>query len=400
MTVNDFADNANKWLERLSDNPDPGLRPDSQSKRTTLSGKFDELTGDLFPIADDDVEDPRQGIGPANREPDADAVDVASQAHQIAGMDVLAFYKSFRFKESAPFRGKWGIFLLDAGISALTNDLKHEAQSQPRQELRSLAVKTLLAHEQYHFWIDVWTLGQEITPFPLHPLVKRYEYYLQWKRHHELTEYDYEESLANHYAFQRLRRFTFSDGSNAAPALRKVLAMGPIPYSDFKFEVNERARREGVLALAAAAGRDVQFLDCLLNVRRDLDPKFLSPSIQPPDRRHPAVGSHRCPSYVVSTVGYAKLVQFLVRPKLGEFKRFIVEYLNGIPANRTDHKFYKIDNGEKISLPNPHEKEVRPDELARTLPKTGMTRADFLSERERTDFWSRNCPRPSPLPPR
>jgi hypothetical protein len=89
-----------------------------------------------------------------------------------------------------------------------------------------------------------------------------------------------------------------------------------------------------------------------------------------------------------------------VRPKIAEFKKFIVKYLGGIPAKKTSHRYYKIDNGEKVSIPNPHEKEVRSDELDRTLPKTGMTRAEFLAERERTQDWSTHCPRPRPIPAR
>ena len=60
-----------------------------------------------------------------------------------------------------------------------------------------------------------------------------------------------------------------------------------------------------------------------------------------------------------------------------EFRRYVCGYLDGSFLERTDHDYYRIDNGEKVKVPNPHDKTVRGYELKGTLHKAGMTHKEF-----------------------
>jgi hypothetical protein len=94
------------------------------------------------------------------------------------------------------------------------------------------------------------------------------------------------------------------------------------------------------------------------------------------------------------------LLQPFQGPDLTEFRRYVGDYLDGQLLGHTDHDYYRIDNGEKIKVPNPHDKAVRGYELKGTLQKAGMTHKEFQQERQRTKAWTRHCPRPEPRPPR
>ena len=384
MTTADFS----RAAAQLQDDPDQPISPSCNS--TTFPGLENDINGEIRQMDDEDA--PNSGLqSPAVNEEDATA---AQSARPMAGLDVLAFYKSFRFTTRSPFAGRWGIFLLDAGVEGLARDLRACKLALPHFEARKLAREILLAHERYHFWIDVWALGQEITP--LRDLkLKRYEYYLAGKQGVELTSYDLEESLANHYAFNKLRRGAFTDGSMVAPVLRQVLLDGPSPYSDFIFGAEDRAKMEGGLALAVANGRN--FRNALLafsNFGNDADDSsVLGASIQPVDRRHPVVGYSKCPTHFVQTQGYAGLVQPFQGPSLKEFRLFLTNYLRGEKEKATDHNYYRIDNGQRVKFPNPHDKEVRGYELKGTLIKAGMTKKEFDIARDETDRWARKCPR-------
>lgn len=388
MPANDFRSYAKPWLDKLVEDPE---------KSDTLS----QLNASTFPVGEIDWDD-NQAKPIENDKPlDADVKDediaAARSARGATGLDVLAFYKSFRFIDRPPFYGRWGIFLLDAGIEGLALDLIELAPSLSMPEARQFSTEILLAHERYHFWIDAWAFGQEITPLT-QPIVKRWEYYLAAKHCVELTPYDYEESLANHYLFKRLSRRRFSNRQRAEATLRKILLNGPSPYSDFDFSVTERIRREGVLASAVANGLDIRrvFFESVMTY--GAIPTVLSASIQPVDRIHPIVGVHLCPTYQVQTSGYAAIISPFQGPTIRIFRQFLTNYLAGKEEGATDHLFYRIDNNQKIKCPNPHDKEVRGYELKGTLFKAGMTQQEFKLEENRTDKWKKNCPR-SPVKP-
>ena len=54
---------------------------------------------------------------------------------------------------------------------------------------------------------------------------------------------------------------------------------------------------------------------------------------------------------------------------------------------RTDHRYYTIDNGQKIKVPNPHAKNVALHEFSNIIKKAGLKQKEFYKERERTRVW-------------
>jgi hypothetical protein len=394
MPITDFADYAQPLIDQLVDDPDRPP-PEEPAAHSTFPGGTD-LDGDLQPL-DPDEEGSLGPVGSNSPVSDEDR-GAAQSAYPMAGIDALAFYKSFRFRQFGPFPGKWGVFLIDAGVAGLTADLHGFEPKLSIPEVRQLAMDLLLAHERYHFWIDAWALGQEIIPQTRHKY-KQYEPYLSGKKQVELTADDYEESLANHYAFQRLKRRTLSNGKIASAMLRQVLGMAPTPYCDFVLDKVERSEREGLLALAVANGMN-PLVSLATSRLSNFDPSVLSASLKPADRWHPVAGFPACPVYYVHTSNYAQLIQPFQGPDMSEFKRYVTDYLAGQFLEHTDHDYYRIDNREKVKMPNPHDKTVRGYELKGTLLKAGMTHKEFMQEKQRTSKWTRHCPRSEPKQPR
>ena len=171
----DFFDVAAPVLERLADDPDRGapriLNP------TTMPIEPGEISGELLRVREEG--DRIFGLGLDDVDPEN--AEAGRRAVREAGIDVLAFYKSFRFKDLPPYRGRWGIFLIDAGVAAVVAHFRDIKPSLPLAELQQLAMKTLISHERYHFWIDAWALAREADPF-VGNHVKRYEYYVEQRQ--------------------------------------------------------------------------------------------------------------------------------------------------------------------------------------------------------------------------
>lgn len=387
MTSDDFYNAIAPMLESLQDDPSRSLPGDLET--TTLPSGGEEISGQ---ITESDIE----GEWPifADLEPSDEDIEAGRRAYRESGIDVLAFYKSFRFRDRPPCRGKWGIFLLDTGISVVEAEYAKKTDKLPRSELRQLAIDTLLAHERYHFWIDVWALGQETLPFSTP--VKRYEYYLAGRRDAAFMRFDYEESLANHYSYIRLKSRKLSDGSRAGRLIKELFLEAPEPYSNFDFGAPERAWREGMLALAVSNGVNPVVT---ITMPADTEVPIIGSSIRPVYGQHPAVGYQACPVHILMVTGYAGWAQPFQGPQLREFRHFIERYLAGEKEPTSDHDYYRIDNGEKVKFPNPHDKEIRGYELKGTLLKAGMTQAEFRNARESTRRWTRNCPRSQPKAP-
>ena len=193
MASGDFAEVVEPWLNMLNENPECPPLPEDLSTTTSPIGAKD-LEGQILQVDLDDEFSLIPELALAEED-----IEAAREALRVTGIDVLAFYKSFRFRDRPPYRDKWGIFLIDAGVSAVEAEYTVLAAGLPRDELRKLAIDTLVAHERYHFWIDVWALGQEVLPITNR--IKRYECYLAARID---GPFDYEESLANHYAYSRL----------------------------------------------------------------------------------------------------------------------------------------------------------------------------------------------------
>ena len=388
MRTRFYEDILGRCLDQLRSDPGPDYG--DLGKPTSSPIDLDALEGDVTEFFDDGQ---RPGIVVID---DAEAA-VYSGAAEMGGLDVYAFYKSFRFRESRPFPGKWGIFLLSRGVAALATQLEDAAASPiygvpPRAELYELATDLLLRHEEYHFWVDMWALQQEMLP--LGDPKKRYERYLVEKAMPDLFDDDFEESLANHYAYEGLRDRRFSTGHTAADAIHDVLACGPGPYAHFKFKIDVRQHLESRLAVAVSNGRAVlPSYVAYARTHRGPPSVMIGETLRPPRRDNPLVGARNCPRHFVWSSGYSALLSPFIAPSRREARVFMTEYLAGVPEGITDHEFFKIDNGEKVKFPNPHKNDLKVHEFKNILFKAGMNRKEFVRERMATDSWSKNCPR-------
>jgi hypothetical protein len=379
---------------------DPGPDYGNLGRPTSSPVDLDGLEGDVIELFDDGVGVQRPGVEELN---EAEAA-VYRDAAEMGGLDVFAFYKSFRFREARPFPGKWGIFLLNRGVAALTRQLEDAAADPmygepPRAEIYELATDLLIRHEEYHFWVDMWALQQEMLP--LGDPKKRYERYLVEKSMPSLFDDDIEESLANHYAYEGLRGRRFSTGRSAAVAIHDVLACGPGPYADFKFKSDVRQQHESNLAVAVSNGRAVTPSYVAYNLVHGGRPSVvIGETLRPPRRDNPLVGARNCPRHVVWSSGYSALLAPFLAPSRKEARAFMTEYLAGVSEGITDHEFFKIDNGEKVKFPNPHQNDLKLGEFKNILFKAGMYPVEFRRERTATRSWSKNCPRSPVKAPR
>jgi hypothetical protein len=386
MTAEDFSKIAESWLNELQ--TDRFLPPLRKNNSTTFPLGENEIEGKILASGSE-----AHASTIAESVPSPEDIAAGQAAYPLIGIDVLAFYKSFRFKDAPPFAGTWGIFLIDAGIAAVSAEYESWCPSLQQAELRELAVKTLLAHENYHFWIDAWALGQEILPKERR--IKRYEHYLQQVRALNSRKFDYEESLANHYAYRKLKSLQLSDGSKAWRLVRRLFENCPEPYGDFSYPPQERIRREGELAAAIVNGESPEVSGFTPQSghwdswRRDYErPTKIGVaglSLRPPKASHPTAGCGNCPVYVVSINNYAAFTRFFQGPTLKEFRLFLENYLGGELIDRTNHDFYRIDNRARVKFPNPHAKEVKGYELKSVLRKAGMSSSEFVEARQVTD---------------
>ena len=382
----EFLDVARNHLASLQDDPDRGPAKHESYINSPLAEEG--IQGELTRI------DPDASNGAIAGTPIDVSEDNAAAAQETLGeigVEALAFYKSFRFVDQEPFRGAWGIFLIDAGIEAVTRAYTQDKPHVSIAELRNLALKTLLQHERYHFWIDVWALADEVSQLSR---FKRYEYYLEQQRPLQLTESDYEESLANFYAFNALRRERLSDGTTASPLIRRFFNSCPIPYSQFDLSERERVLKERTLAGAVSNGLTTAgaFLVSADEYASNVG-VIISRNIRPVPKVYPLTDESLCPVYLVRMPGYAVRVKPFEGPSRGEFLRFLKDYLNGSFSRRTDHEFFRIDNDEEIKIPNPHQNTIRGDEWTNILRKAGLRKVEFRKARKATHNWSKNCPR-------
>jgi hypothetical protein len=99
----------------------------------------------------------------------------------------------------------------------------------------------------------------------------------------------------------------------------------------------------------------------------------VSETLRPPRRDNPLVGARNCPRHFVWSAHYSALLLPFLAPSRNEARTFITEFLDGVSEGATDHEFFKIDNGEKVKFPNPHQKDLKLHEFKNILYKAGMT---------------------------
>lgn len=391
--MDDFFDSAAPVLQRLIDDPERGAPKILNS--TTMPIEPEEIEGELHRVElDHDILTDRilEGVN-------ADSIDAGKKVVREAGLDVLAFYKSFRFKDIPPFAGEWGIFLIDAGIatvSAYFNDTKPDL---PSRELNKIAMQMLVSHEQYHFWIDAWALMQEAEPV-WGRQYKKYEYYIQAREEFSLHSSNFEESLANHYLFRTVSKNRLSDGTLPTQMLANFLDICPEPYSNYRMNVEERRSKERQLAGAVINGCGIGMFKLLA-----IDPeakrigRMFAQDIALSLRKYPVSDINACPIFIIQEKNFSSRVAPYQLPDRSEFKRFVTNYLAGYLTRRTKHEFFEIDNGETIKFPNSHEKEILPWEFENMIMKAGMRRQEYWQEKRNTKTWKKGCPRAPVKPP-
>lgn len=140
----------------------PPVDPNSLGRLLeTVDYPKDEFRGDItsfddyeaIPLLDEDQQDP-EGT-PLSKE-EAGATEALTRQ---AGLDVLAFYKSYRDIGKRPFLGKWGVFFVNRGVRHLTHML--EIDYPQLIHPRKIALEFLWHHELFHAKFDVAVLGFE-----------------------------------------------------------------------------------------------------------------------------------------------------------------------------------------------------------------------------------------------
>src|SRR5262249_15475396 len=110
--VTDFSDYAQPLLAQLRSDPKKSHEADQYEPTTFPSSGTEDLLSDITLISTEVDSDFPSSLHDDARDEDRNA---ARRAYRMVGVDVLAFYKSFRFKQQQPCSGVWGIFLLKAG---------------------------------------------------------------------------------------------------------------------------------------------------------------------------------------------------------------------------------------------------------------------------------------------
>jgi hypothetical protein len=148
-------------------------------------------SGEAIPLPKDDEFDPEpQSVSEKE-------MGAAEGGVRAAGIEILAFYKSYRHINSAPFRGKWGIFYVNSGVQHISRML--EIEFPGAKNPREIALNFLWSHEIFHAKFDVGVLGFE-------GYSKKHLYLPQKIAFRRSKSYQPEEALANASAWRYAKR--------------------------------------------------------------------------------------------------------------------------------------------------------------------------------------------------
>lgn len=309
------------------------------------------------------------------------------------GIEYLAFYKSFRDVLMAPAPNRWGIFFIRKRCVALATDMRFSIGKTFADCLDGLAA-FLYSHELYHYRFDAHCLQMEATGgLPV------YRPYRRLVASRPMTEW-HEESVANFYGLQALQtNRTFSYPEPIYDYLWDMVANSPGAYAG-GIDTKQSPRKDQMAEQASAVFRKVGppvWQDLVKSITRT------GTSLRRP--REPTLSSRLrldfCPVYWIDWVKGGKSVLVPYATSVAEINDgFIKRYLAGVHDHQSDHAFYRIDNGEKVKLPNLHRADVKNGEFQNIIGKAGMTSPQFYKERALTSVWRKGVPRTPVLPPR
>jgi len=231
--------------------------------------------------------------------------DETSEFHgrvRIEGFDFAAFYKSRRYRDREPYKGRWGIFYLDRGIRYLSDVLRSSVPAvvtgtippptsahgpTPVTSTHEWSHRFLQKHERYHFRFDFYALGVEAVAG--RAMYDRLSH--AFRRH---PSHLVEEALANAAAYRWARQ-----GHNGRVGLsafaRDYLRLQPNAYGRFQ---------EPDLELRAELAANLLDLDLRRSARRHDQAGWVA-----------EIPKHfrQCPEYLVLTTGRARPVRPALR---------------------------------------------------------------------------------------
>lgn len=141
----------------------------------------------------DEVTELRQGGALPLHKITSEEREAAEAGIRCRGFDVLAFYKSRRYVNMGPYRGRWGIFYLSKGLQFVADQIANEHPGYGDPWL--LAYGFLRAHEWFHYCADLQTLMFEAT-------TKRHLHARVSQMFRGRRDLFVEEALANRQAFE------------------------------------------------------------------------------------------------------------------------------------------------------------------------------------------------------
>ncbi|HNI19809.1 MAG TPA: hypothetical protein PKH05_14445 [Nitrospira sp.] len=387
VAASNVADAARHVESSLDDDPDPDVHPGSD--------RFPRPGLDI-PSADDSqevVDEVDPASLPVSQGQDEESHEGAAGGVVEGGVEYLAFYKSFRDVMRAPARKRWGIFFIKKRCFALATDMSFSTGESFADCLDALAA-FLYTHELYHYRFDAHCLQMEATGgLPVYRPYRR----LVAKR--PINEW-HEESIANFYGLKAVQpspRFPYPQP--VYDYLWDLVANSPGAYAG-GIDKQQRSRKEHMVQQASAA-----FGNAGPTVWQDLVKSTIRTGMGLSKPRESTLSSYlhldNCPVYWIDWVKGGKSVLVPYAASVAEINNdFIRRYLAGVQDHHSDHSYYRIDNGEKVKLPNPHRADLTNREFHNIIGKAGMTSPQFYKERDRTSVWRKGVPRSPVLPPR
>jgi hypothetical protein len=200
----------------------------------------------------------------------------------------------------------------------------------------------------------------------------------------------HEESIANYHALKALKPDrNFFCPQTIFDYLRDLVANSPGAYAG-GIDIRQLPRKDQMAQQASRSMSSIGPSDwqelIVSTIRSGMDlPRSMATSFLRLDH---------CPVYWIDWVKGGKSVLVPLTAPVSEINNdFVKRYLAGVLDHQSDHRFYRIDNGELVKLPNPHKRDLKLHEFHNIIGKAGMTSTQFYKERNRTAVWRKNVPR-------
>ena len=338
------------------------------------------------------IEEIDSSLPPENGGQEDETYDGAVGGVVEGGIEYLAFYKSFRDVLKPPAVNRWGIFFIRKRCVALATDMSI-SMGEPFPDCLDALAAFLYSHELYHYRFDAHCLQMEATGGQA-----VYRPYRRLVANRPMAEW-HEESVANFYGLRALRpRMSFAYHQSIRDYLWDLVAQSPGAYAGgVDRQQTFRKQQMTQQACTALGGGPAAWQDVLASVIR-MGTNFSK-------SREPTLSSYlqpgHCPVYWIDWIKGRKSILVPSVASVAEVNNdFIKRYLAGVQDHQSNHGFYRIDNGEKVKLPNPHRADLTNREFHNIIAKAGMTSPQFWRERERTSIWRKGVPRSPILAPR